>query len=151
MAAKRAFSLIELVIVVVIIGIVAAIAIPRMGRGSQGAAESSLVADLSVMRKAIDLYTVEHIGDVPTSAAGFADQMTIFTDLGGATSPSQGGGLPVRIAPYQGQLVPKARSRSIRSNTLLTPSWLMSALSMLQPMPPSTMPDTRALTNNGTS
>ncbi len=53
---KRAFSLIELVIVVVIIGIVAAIAIPRMSRGSEGAAESSLVADLSVMRKAIDLY-----------------------------------------------------------------------------------------------
>ncbi len=52
---KRAFSLIELVIVVVIIGIVAAIAIPRMSRGSEGAAESSLVADLSVMRKAIDL------------------------------------------------------------------------------------------------
>ncbi len=60
---KRAFSLIELVIVVVIIGIVAAIAIPRMSRGSEGAAESSLVADLSVMRKAIDLYAVEHIGD----------------------------------------------------------------------------------------
>ncbi len=89
---KRAFSLIELVIVVVIIGIVAAIAIPRMSRGSQGAAESSLVADLSVMRKAIDLYTVEHIGDFPTSAGGFADQMTIFTNLNGATNPSQGAG-----------------------------------------------------------
>ena len=31
---KRAFSLIELVIVVVIIGIIAAIAIPRMSRGA---------------------------------------------------------------------------------------------------------------------
>ncbi len=71
MAAKRAFSLIELVIVVVIIGIVAAIAIPRMSRGSEGAAEAAVVADLAVMRNAIDLFTVEHIGDLPTSAASF--------------------------------------------------------------------------------
>ena len=33
---------------------------------------STLVGDLAVMRKAIDLYAVEHIGDFPTSAGGFA-------------------------------------------------------------------------------
>ena len=89
---KRAFSLIELVIVVVIIGIVAAIAIPRMSRGSEGAAESAVIADLAVMRNAIDLYTVEHIGDIPTSAESFADQMTIFSDLSGNTSGTKGAG-----------------------------------------------------------
>ena len=89
---KRAFSLIELVIVVVIIGIVAAIAIPRMSRGSEGAAEAAVIADLAVMRSAIDLYTTEHIGDFPTSAGSFANQMTLFTDLGGNTSGTKGAG-----------------------------------------------------------
>ena len=89
---RRAFSLIELVIVVVIIGVVAAIAIPRMSRGSEGASESALAADLAVMRNAIDLYTVEHIGDDPNSAAAFDDQMTLYTDLSGTSNASKGGG-----------------------------------------------------------
>jgi prepilin-type N-terminal cleavage/methylation domain-containing protein len=59
---NRAFSLIELVIVVVIIGIIAAIAIPRMSRGAAGAADSSLTANLAVLRNSIDLYQTEHGG-----------------------------------------------------------------------------------------
>ncbi len=89
---RRAFSLIELVVVVVIIGVVAAIAIPRMSRGSEGASESALEADLAVMRNAIDLYHVEHIGDDPASAAVFDDQMTLYTDLSGTSNASKGGG-----------------------------------------------------------
>ena len=73
--ARRAFSLIELVIVVVIIGIIGAIAIPRMSRGAAGAADSSLVADLAVMRSAIDLYKAEHGGDLPKLTT-FSDQPT---------------------------------------------------------------------------
>ena len=64
---RSAFSLIELVIVVVIIGIIGAIAIPRMSRGSDGAAESALRADLRMLRRAIELYRVEHNGKYPTS------------------------------------------------------------------------------------
>ena len=78
---RRGFSLIELVIVIVIIGIIAAIAIPRMSRGAQGAAESSLKANLAVLRNAIDLFHTEHEGTYP-NAATFADEMTGYTDLG---------------------------------------------------------------------
>jgi general secretion pathway protein G len=66
--ARRAFSLIELVIVVVIIGIIGAIAIPRMSRGAQGAADSALVANLAVLRNAIDLFVTEHEGTYPQAA-----------------------------------------------------------------------------------
>ena len=80
--ARRGFSLIELVIVVVIIGIIGAIAIPRMSRGAAGAADSGLVADLAVLRSAVDLYKAEHGGAYPT----FADieaQLTTYTDDAG--------------------------------------------------------------------
>ncbi len=86
--ARKAFSLIELVIVVVIIGIIGAIAIPRMSRGASGAADSSLVADLSVMRAAIDLYKAEHGGVLPKFAT-FEDQLTTFTDDAGTANASK--------------------------------------------------------------
>lgn len=84
----RAFSMIELVIVVVIIGIIGAIAIPRMSRGAAGAADSALVADLAVLRNAIDLYQAEHGGDYPAYAT-FEAQLTQFTDNAGATSATK--------------------------------------------------------------
>ncbi len=86
----RAFSLIELVIVVVIIGIIAAIAIPRLSRGAAGAADAALIGDLAVMRSGIDLYSTEHVGDLPT-LADIVSQMTQFTDINGNTSATKGG------------------------------------------------------------
>ncbi len=82
---RRGFSLIELVIVIVIIGIIAAIAIPRMSRGSQGATESSLRANLAVMRNAIELFTTEHEGTKPTVAL-FVTQLTAKTQMDGTVS-----------------------------------------------------------------
>ncbi len=87
---RGAFSLIELVIVVVILGVIAAIAIPRLSRGSEGAIESALRGDLAVMRKAIDLYVTEHVGSYPTLAS-FESQMTEYSDLSGDTSVNMGG------------------------------------------------------------
>ncbi len=76
------FSLIELVIVVVIIGIIGAIAVPRMSRGSEGAAISSLIQDIAVLNKALDLYAAEHGGDYPHPAR-IAAQLTGKTDSAG--------------------------------------------------------------------
>src|SRR4051812_34071657 len=75
----RAFSLIELVIVVVIIAIIGAIAIPRMSRGAAGANDAVLIEDLSILRRAIELYSHEHQGVYPTMA-NFKKQLTKYTD-----------------------------------------------------------------------
>jgi general secretion pathway protein G len=81
------FGLLELIVVVVLLGIVATVATPRVSRGSDGAADASLSADLAVLRRAIDTYADEHRGAYPTAA--FVDQITTYTDISGATSPTK--------------------------------------------------------------
>ena len=78
----RAFSLLELVIVVVIIAVIAAIAIPRLSRGSSGAADAALRRDLMELRKAIDLFILEHNGKIPTRAEITA-ALTKYSDASG--------------------------------------------------------------------
>ena len=85
---RSAFSLIELVIVVVIIGIIAAIAIPKMSRGSAGAADSTLVANLRVLRNAIDLFYIEHANTYPATAT-IAAQLLTYTDDAGAAQAAK--------------------------------------------------------------
>lgn len=80
---KKAFTLVELLIVVIILGILAAIVIPQFTDASTDARMSSLVYNLREMRKQIDLYRQQHNGKLPT-LTDFVDQMTKKTDAAGA-------------------------------------------------------------------
>jgi len=82
---RDGFTLLEVAIVVAIIAVLAAIGIPRMSRGSRGAQDSSLSGDLAVLRKAIDLYSAEHSGLLPTNA-NIKDQLTRYSDVDGLTN-----------------------------------------------------------------
>ncbi len=57
-----AFSLLELVMVVVVIGTVGAIAVPRMASASENSKAESLEASRVIFQKALDLYVEEHGG-----------------------------------------------------------------------------------------
>lgn len=94
---NRGFSLVELVIVVVIVGLLAAIAIPRFSRGASGATDSALGGDLTVLRNAIEMYAAEHNGNFP-SAENFEDQLTKYSKLDGTTSATKDAAYP--YGPY---------------------------------------------------
>ena len=91
---SKAFSLIELVVVIVIIGVISAIAIPRMTRGAQNAGATALKGSLSVMRSALELYRTEHEGKFPVIATA-ATQLTQYTKVDGSdanAAPDVAGG-----------------------------------------------------------
>jgi len=103
---RRGFSLVELVIVIVIIGVISAIAIPRLTRGAHNAGSSALKGDLAVLRNAIELYRAEHEGRFPTEA-NFVDQMTKYSDITGtsfSTTPDVGNGIV--YGPYLKDIPP---------------------------------------------
>ena len=56
---SRAFTLIEILIVVVILGILAAIVIPQFTDASQQAMESSVVTQLQTLRSQIELHDIQ--------------------------------------------------------------------------------------------
>ena len=88
MKAQSGFTLVEILIVVVILGILAAIVIPQFTEASTEAKLSSLCTDLQTLRSQIELFKVQH-NDVAPTLANFLAQMTETSDILGATSGSK--------------------------------------------------------------
>ncbi|MHC4475319.1 MAG: type II secretion system protein [Planctomycetota bacterium] len=91
MKAKSGFTLVEILIVVVILGILAAIVIPQFTDASTEAKLSSLCSDLQTIRSQIELYKVQHNDDLPGAYAtvSFEQAMTQYTVASGALAGSQ--------------------------------------------------------------
>lgn len=74
MKTKKGFTLVEILIVVVILGILAAIVIPQFTNASTQAKESNLKSNLQTVRAQIELYKLNH-NDTPPAVATFASDM----------------------------------------------------------------------------
>jgi len=104
---RAAFTLIEILIVVVILGIVAAIVVPRMSDFSTVANETNLKENLSKIRVHLQVYRNQHAGFPDPSH--LADQLTKFTDFHGNTAA--GRSTQYRYGPYLEQMPPNPISK----------------------------------------
>ncbi len=88
MRARSGFTLVEILIVVIILGILAAIVIPQFSDASTQARESSLRSDLQTMRGQIELYDIQHNDTLPGADSGttFIEAMTGTTNVAGSKS-----------------------------------------------------------------
>ena len=124
--AAAGFTLIELLIVVIILAIISAIAIPQFSAATADAQNSALDANLASVRNAIEQFRAQHTGFVypgvnassggacpagaapgtgePGSFQAFRDQMQFASNGRGQTCSVAGG--EFRFGPYLRQGIP---------------------------------------------
>jgi len=104
---KKGFTLIEVILVVTILGILAAMVLPTFSDHASTAKEAAAKSDLMTIRCQIELYKLHHNGIAPGYAAGAAVavdimqiQLTGTTKVDGVASPSATPVSPFVYGPY---------------------------------------------------
>jgi prepilin-type N-terminal cleavage/methylation domain-containing protein len=114
-------TLIEILIVVILMGIIAAVAVPRLSTSTNEAQVNMLDTNLSTLRNAIEQYAAQHNGRFPgqyketdgttvvttdaEALAAFTAQLTAYSDRDGKTSASKDVNFP--FGPYFRNALPK--------------------------------------------
>jgi general secretion pathway protein G len=98
---RKGFTLVEILIVVIILGILAAIVIPQFTNASEDARKSSMTSQLQTLRSQVELYKLQHRDAYPLDASGAWDwtKLTTKTDDTGAASAAA-----TAVGPYLQQI-----------------------------------------------
>lgn len=112
---RDAFTLIEVLIVVIIMAVLAATIIPQFASSTDDAKSSALVFNLHTIRSQIEMYKIHHLGSYPKSADDFADQMTKKTDADGTVNETSG-----KYGPYIQGTVPSNPYNSLNTITAVS-------------------------------
>jgi len=124
---RRGFSFVELMIVLAVIGILAALVVPQFQSHASQAKEAAAKNNLQIMRAAIELYTTQHRDIPPGYPNGdtsmtplwvlFAAQMVQATNLSGQYDDPGTPGYP--FGPYMKKTPPNPFNGS-RNGKILT-------------------------------
>ena len=117
--AKKGFTLVEILIVVIILGILAAIVIPQFTQASGEARNSNLMTNLQTIRSQLLLYKTQHNETYPgstTDATVFGKQLTLYSDAAGGTATAPDATHP--YGPYL-QSVPKNPISAVSTVTVV--------------------------------
>ena len=92
---RSGFTLVEILIVVIILGILAAIVVPQFTDASNEARMSSIQSDLQTVRSQIELYKAQHNDRDPwtdsvTQSTDFWTQLTTQTNADGSSGGNLG-------------------------------------------------------------
>ena len=85
---QTGFTLVELLIVVIILGILAAVVIPQFNSAASETRESAIASNLATLRQAVEMYKVQHNDLFP--GATIVTQLTTQTDMTGAAGTDYG-------------------------------------------------------------
>lgn len=104
---KKAFSLVEIIMVVTILGILAAIVLPGFQNHASKAKESNVKSNLTAIRSQLEIYKLQH-GGVPPGYVNGAEvpiatlelQLTATSSVNGAVSTSKSPVDPYLYGPY---------------------------------------------------
>src|SRR3954468_21850549 len=80
---NKGFTLVEILIVVIILGILAAIVIPQFTNASTDARKNSLTSQLQTIRSQIEMFKLQHNDNLPDFATSQWGQMTAQTNSSG--------------------------------------------------------------------
>ncbi|VAX39152.1 hypothetical protein MNBD_PLANCTO03-2410 [hydrothermal vent metagenome] len=98
---NRAFTLVEILIVVVILGILAAIVVPQFTNAANDARGGNITTQLSTLNNQIELYAARNNGQYPDftdDTTGWGDPADAGTDDGTLIGDSYLKGLPLNPA-----------------------------------------------------
>lgn len=119
---EKGFTLVELLVVMIILAVLAAIIVPQLRSSTDDARLSTLDTDLSSVRSAVELYYLQHnntyAGNIAndtvagvtaahaTPSAAFIAQMTRYSDVTGNTSDTYDA-TTFKLGPYMKKGFPK--------------------------------------------
>jgi general secretion pathway protein G len=86
-SSRRAFTLVEILIVVVILGILAAVVVPQFGNAVQDASVGTASSELHKIRRALDVYMVQNGNVLPNVAEGDGTWGELVTGSGYLKGP----------------------------------------------------------------